>query len=103
MPKRKQKSLSTPELLTRANERLNQSRYDLWNLRQMMQHFETGYLDRPWSTPESVLNHAAIISQRDYISRLPLGNLPLEITEWLTQAASPSPTKTSSGKQNKPR
>ncbi|HEV2468884.1 MAG TPA: hypothetical protein VGS78_06795 [Candidatus Sulfotelmatobacter sp.] len=64
----------------------------------MMHHFEKRYSDRPWSMPESVLNHAAIIAQREYISQLPLGNLPIDITEWLTQASSPKKTK-----ENKPR
>lgn len=90
MPKRKQKSPSTPELLILANERLNQSRHDLWHLRRMMDHFETRYSDRPWSVPESVLDHAAIIAQRDYISQLPLGKLPADITHWLIANMAPA-------------
>lgn len=106
MPKRKQKSLSTPELLIRANERLNQSRHDLSHLRRMMDHFDTRYSDRPWSIPESVLDHAAIIAQREYISQLPLGNLPHDITDWLTQAeesSAPLTEKTSLDRVNKAR
>jgi len=83
MPKRKWNSLSTPELLILAYDRINQSREDLQHLQRRMEEFESRYSNRSWSTPESVLDFPAIIAQREYINRLPLGKKPVDFADWL--------------------
>jgi hypothetical protein len=76
MPKRTRKNLSTPQLLSLARERIEQTRQDVWELRVKMTLVKDRYLSRSWRRPESVLTHPQLIAQLEHISRLPLGKLP---------------------------
>jgi len=89
MPKHERQLLSPPELLDLAQEQIRQSRQDLQDLRRAMLAVADTYSNRPWSSPASVLDHAAIIAQREYICRLPLGNRPVDITHWLVTNLGP--------------
>jgi hypothetical protein len=71
-------SVSTGTLLDLAYRRLQESQQVLRNFWRNMQAVDDACQRRVWSGSVSVLNDIAIIAQRDYISRLPLGSLPAD-------------------------
>jgi len=58
-------------------------------MRQMMQDMDDSYTNRSWRVPASLLDEEAMIAHRDYISRLPLGNRPIDVTHGLNEEGVP--------------